>query len=115
MSTYYRIQEAVRDAADLLTPEGQTSTKWYAAEDSTITGVSACESVEELTTYLVTDGAGIPWGAGEWVLVEMDADYHGRGHDGEDLVIPTAILSVTPLDDDFYAAIDTAYETAYAA
>lgn len=110
MSTYYRIQSAGRDVADLLTAEGQTSTNWCDADDVR-QGVSVCESIEELAAYLVT--TGIPFGEGEWVLVELEGDFIGYCADDQPLVIPTSITSVQTLDDaDFWTALDAAYDQA---
>ena len=105
--SYYRIQIADRDVADLLTAEGQTSTNW-SDESDVRTGVSCCESVEELAAYLVT--TGISFGEGEWNLVEMTGDFAGYCADGQPLIIPTAIVSVQSLDDaDFWTVIDAAF------
>lgn len=103
--SYYRIQTADRDPQDLITtPVTCSWDNTHTAQD----GVSACGSVEELAEYLAT--TGIPFGEGEWVLVELDGDRNGQGHDGEDLIIPTEILSVQPLTDDFYDMVGAAFD-----
>lgn len=103
MMTYFRVQAAWRDVNDLLDPAEQVSRAWH-RDDLDRDGVSVCESREDLARYLATVGEGIPFGAGEWVVVELtgtpsdaeplDAD------DGELLLHPTGIVSVRSMDDD---------------
>lgn len=110
--TYYRIQTADRDVKDLLDPENQTSGHWSNIESMDRPGVSVCAAREDLAAYLA--GAGIPFGAGEWVLVELRGDRSGvADYDaqfGVLLVHPTEIVNVGPLDDEFYALINAAYD-----
>lgn len=111
-TTYFRIQTADRDVAELLNPELQVSGNWNNLESYTRTGVSVCESREDLATYLAQ--SGIPFGSGEWVIVEVgghlsdddpcDAEY------GEILIHPTEIVSVSPMDDEFFELIGAAYD-----
>jgi hypothetical protein len=114
-ATYFRVQSADRDPADLLDPEHQVSRAWH-RDDIDQDGVSVCESPEDLARYLVTAGEGIPFGAGRWVVVELRGDLVlGRSHDedhGERLIRPTEIVSVQPLDtlDDLISA---AYDEIY--
>lgn len=113
-ATYYRIQTADRDPADLLAPENQVSYHWNEIDSPEYTrqGVSVCATLEDLARYLA--GSGIPYGAGEWVIVELagevsddtpyDAEY------GEILIHPTEIVSVRPMDDEFFELIGKAYD-----
>lgn len=113
MTTFWRIQSANREVADLLHTE-QTSHYWGRA-DLDQTGVSVCETRDDLARYLATAGQGIPIGAGDWVLVELTGDLLDTAIDadaGELLIQPTAIISVTPADDDFYELIGAYYEEA---
>jgi hypothetical protein len=112
--TYFRVQTADRDVTGLLDPEQQTSESWQGGAAQV--GVSVCESREALAMYLAGNGAGIPIGAGEWVLVALAGELLGHGaDDGELLVRPTQIVSVAPLDEDFYELIGAAYDAADAA
>lgn len=109
-SRYYRIQTIDRDAADLLIASEQVSRDW-ADEESTQDGVSVCESLEDLAIYLAGPGAGIPYGGGDWAIVEIEGAYLGRGQDnGEHLVRPTAIVSIREMDDALYDMIGAAYD-----
>jgi len=116
MSTsYYRIQSAGRDVQELLDVEAQTSEAWNGREELTRSGVSVCDSLESLAAYLAGAGSGIPYGVGEWVIVELAADRHSAdipcdAADGERLVYPTAIVSVRPMDDEFFDLIGAAYD-----
>lgn len=114
MSTsYYRIQTADRDANLLLDAEAQTSQAWNGNDDLTRDGVSVCDSLEELAEYLATDGQGIPYGAGEWVIVEIEGEYLGAGIDRlESLVRPTRIVAVTAMDDEMFDMIGAAFDAA---
>jgi len=114
-TTWYRIQTADRDVTDLLDPEQQVSYSWTSDEESRV-GVSVCESLESLAAYLASEpGSGIPFGAGEWVIVELTADRESYDTPmdaayGEHLVHPVAITSVAPLDDAFFDMIGAAYD-----
>jgi hypothetical protein len=113
-TTYFRIQTADRDPADLLIAENQVSYHWNEIDSTEYTrrGVSVCATLEDLARYLA--GSGIPYGAGEWVIVELagpisddtpyDAEY------GEILIHPTEIVSVRPMDDEFFELIGKAYD-----
>lgn len=107
--TYYRVQLASRDAADLLDPGYQFSHAYNGNQRLTRAGVSACSSLEELAEYLVSGQAGaLDVRHGNWVIIEMDADETGDGavDEYEVLVRPTRILSVTPVGDEFFALMD---------
>lgn len=110
-STYYRIQSAGRDVADLLDPEMQYSISY--ADDSERHGVSVCDSVEQLAVYIAQ--AGIPFEA-DWALVEVEADTSNEADEdaglGARLVLPTGIVSVEPVAERLLGMIDAAYDAA---
>lgn len=114
--TYFRIQTADRNPADLLDPANQISYHWnnIDSEEYTRNGVSVCDSRETLAAYLAK--SGIPYGDGDWVIVELDGYYSDDepydAADGELLIHPTRIVSVNPMDDDFFELIAAAYDTA---
>ena len=113
MSTrYYRIQTADRDVADLLDPEQQWSYSWCDEEREPRHGVSVCDSIEALATYLAQ--CGIPYGDGEWVVVEVEGtfsrDEDEDAHLGALLVHPTAIVSVSPMGEGMFDLIGAAYD-----
>lgn len=109
MTTYFRIQSADRDVAELLDPEHVS----YSWDDEAVSdlGVSTCESIEALAAYVAR--TGIPCGLGEWVIVEVAGDNLGLGRDGrygEFLIAVDEIVSVRPLDDDFFELVGVAYD-----
>jgi hypothetical protein len=107
--TYFRIQAADRDVTELLDPE-HVSYSWDNEEVFDL-GTSTCATLEDLAAYIAQ--TGIPFGLGEWVVVEVAGENVRRGRDGhmgEWLVQVTEIVSIRPLDDAFYALIDAAYE-----
>lgn len=108
-TSWYRIQSAGRNVADLLTSE-QTSEAWGGSDDDTRSGVSVCDSLESLAAYLVT--AGIPFGAGEWVVVELTGELADDEplDAGEYLIVPDSIVSVRPMGDEMFDLIDAAYD-----
>jgi hypothetical protein len=112
---YYRIQTADRDVNDLLDPTEQVSRAWH-RDDLDREGVSVCESRQELAAYLATVGSGIPYGQGEWVVVELTGTLSDAtpldAEAGELLVHPTQIISVTPMDDEFFEMIAAALDEA---
>lgn len=115
MASYFRVQSADRNPLDLLDTAEQISRAWH-RDDLDRVGVSVCDSRETLAAYLAGPGSGIPYGAGEWVIVELlgdlaqddglDAEY------GELLVHPTRIVSVAPIDDGFFEMIAAAFDEA---
>lgn len=111
--TFFRVQAADRDVMNLL-EDGLISFSWYGPESYDRSGVSVCASLDALAFYLAH--SAIPYGLGEWVIVELegsiipDADPMDARY-GELLVSPTAIVSVRPLDDDFFAKIGEAYDS----
>lgn len=114
--TYFRIQMAERDVAELLDPANQISYHWAGGEfddDARARrGVSVCDSLESLASYLAV--CGIPFGLGDWVVVELegyrsDDDPYDAEH-GEYLIHPTAIVSVTEFGEEFLAMVGAAYD-----
>lgn len=107
--TYYRIQAADRDVTALLDTEQQVSISYV--DDTVRAGVSVCDSVEELATYLAQ--SGMPWDE-TYVLVEVEAtwsvDTDEDAHLGARLVHPTTIVSVAPLTDDFHDLVGAAFD-----
>ena len=114
--TYYRIQSADRGVELLLDPTAQVSEAWSGNESLTRRGVSVCDSLEDLAQYLVTDGSGIPFGDGEWVVVELEGTLSTDTplDAGETLIHPTRIVSVEPIDAQLLPLIDAAYDALYA-
>lgn len=112
--TFVRIQSAGRDVNDLVDPQRrQVSYHWSEDESMDRPGVSVCASVEDLVHYLAA--SGIPYGAGEWVVVELDGDRvvgvtPCDADAGELLIWPSEILDVRPMDDDFFDLIGAAYD-----
>lgn len=107
--TYLRVQSANRDLTDLLDPE-HVSYSWD-SEDVFDRGTSTAETPEELAEYLAQ--TGIPIGLGDWVIVEVAGNDLGPGRDrhlNERLVDVDQIVSVRPLDDEFFGMIGDAYE-----
>jgi len=132
-TSYYRIQQADRNPADLLDPAQQVSHNWNPGSDlrncpacngrgfdidgdcptcdgdgqveNIRRGVSACETIDDLYAYIRLSGAD-PYDA---VIVEVSGPLSGdQAEDadaGEVLVCPTEILSVTPVTDDIIARI----------
>lgn len=90
--SYYRVQQAAHPIEWLLDPEYQFSTSYV--DDSVRTGVSVCESIEELAAYLAQ--VGIPFDD-DCLLVELDGDLADDededAHLGARLIIPTRIVS----------------------
>lgn len=111
--TYFRIQSAGRDAAELLDPANWVSRHWSEQEDMDRPGVSVCDSRESLAHYLAV--CGIPYGLGEWNVVELAGErrYDATpcdAHAGELLVNPSEIIAVTPLDEAFLELVGEAYD-----
>ncbi|WP_341719915.1 hypothetical protein QQG74_09515 [Micromonospora sp. FIMYZ51] len=111
MGTYFRVQTADRNPADLLDPGYQFSHAYNGNTTLTREGVSVCTTLEELAEYLESGLAGaLTVRDGGWVIVELEADEIPDAHpvdaEYEQLVRPTAIVSVTPVGDDFLALLD---------
>ena len=111
---FYRIQQANDPATRILEP-GQRSYDWNGLDEYR-NGVSACESIEELGTYLAQ--VGIPYGDGKWNLIAFEGHYADEDDLDADLgavlTEPTAIISVEPMADneEIWEAIDAAFEMA---
>lgn len=105
---YYRVQAPGRNPHDLIS---DPMTYAWNSQETPQHGVSVCDSVEELATYLATKGQGIELWT-DWVLVELSGEYIGTGHDGEPLIIPDAVVAVSTLTDDFFARYEAAYDAA---
>ncbi|MGC0364828.1 hypothetical protein ABH922_002812 [Rhodococcus sp. 27YEA15] len=107
--SYYRVQAADFDTAALLDPELQVSESY--SSDDVRTGISVCDSLEELATYLA--GSGVPFDATS-VVVELDGpdsdDEDEDAHLGARLIMPTSIISVTPITDTLLDLIDAAFD-----
>lgn len=110
--TYFRVQRADRDVNELLDPGYHFSSAYSRNPSLTRRGVSTCPSLEDLAEYLVSGMAGaIQVQAGSWVVVEMEGDVSSDAPvdaEYETLIIPTAILSVRPVDDGFMDMIAAA-------
>ena len=108
--SFYRIQANTFPVTDILEPENQLSISWTNTEDVRH-GISACQSREELATYI--SQTGITW-SDSWVLVEFDGYYADEEDEdaamGAVLTIPTEILSVESIEDSFIDEILAAYE-----
>ncbi len=108
--SFYRVQSADRDTAELLDPNYQFSHAWSNAPSSTREGISVCDSVEDLALYFASHLAGgIPLTSDGWVIVELEGDMipgsQPNEPEFESLIRPTAIVSVRPVDDEFMAMI----------
>lgn len=103
----YRVQQAEHPTEWLLDPERQFSTSW-GTEDDIRAGISACESIESLASYLAQ--VGIPFGL-DSRIVEMECEWvdddDANAELGAILVIPTRIISETLVadHDEFHAAL----------
>ena len=109
--SFFRIQPA--DRPNILDPEFQTSTSWNDCgdDDRIRTGISVCDTREELAEYLAQ--VGIPF-ADDWELLEVEGTYSGDededAHMGCSLIIPTAIIARETIGGAFIMEIMDAYE-----
>lgn len=124
-SRYFRIQPADRDTAALLDPARWNSRNHGGEKyidgpngeeiEDVRHGVSVCESVEELATYIAQSGVPV---ADQAVIVELEADLaDDEDHDahlGARLVHPTAIIGTTVVGDEFYDLVNAAHDAIYA-
>jgi hypothetical protein len=99
--TFYRIQPAHRDAADLLDKTTWQSRNWSDAWSEPQYGVSVCDSIDSLVQYFRRAGGYVD---DSMVIVEL-VGYRSYEQDedheaGAILVFPTRIVSVTPVSDD---------------
>lgn len=109
--TYYRLQDADPDPAELLDPDHQWSSDWSDITDPR-RGVSVCATPYALGLYFSARAASCDYDAdflATLVMVEVEATLSDEDDldaaEGALLVIPTSIVSATPLDDDMIAAI----------
>lgn len=113
--SFYRIQANTFPVSDILEAENQLSISWNTGEDVRH-GISACESREELATYLAQTGIHF---TDDWILVEFDGDYADEEDEDADLgavlTVPERIISTETLGDAFGEEIMDAYETLTAA
>lgn len=122
MQTYFRVQSGDRDVNELLDPAEQRSRLWTSGarfDDDAYTehdrvGISVCDSRETLAAYLADAGAGIPYGAPGWVLVELTGDISDDqpldAQAGELLIHPTSIINVEVIPADFFDMIGDFYD-----
>ena len=116
MNTFFRIQPT--DRPNILDPENQTSTSWndLGDDDRVRTGISVCDTREELAEYLAQ--VGIPF-TENWELLEVTGAYADDededAHLGCSLIHPDAIIARESLADGFIEEIMDAYETLFAA
>lgn len=113
--SFYRIQANSFPVTDILEAENQLSISWNTGEDVRH-GISACESREELATYLAQTGIHF---TDDWILVEFDGDYADEEDEDADLgavlTIPERIISTETVGDAFGEEIIDAYEALVAA
>ncbi|NMM91342.1 hypothetical protein B2J88_44775 [Rhodococcus sp. SRB_17] len=107
--SFFRVQSAGADPAALLSPDMQVSESYCSG--TVRAGISVCDSLEELAAYLA--GSGVPFDATS-IVVELDGpdsdDTDEDSHLGARLIMPTSIVSVTPITDSLLDLIDSAYD-----
>jgi hypothetical protein len=102
--TYYRVQRADRDVSELLDEGFQFSNAYNGNRALTRVGVSTCTSLWDLAIYLESGQAGgilagLDTVPAQWVVVELEGTpLPGAVDEFEQLVRPTRIVSVTPVD-----------------
>lgn len=108
--SFYRLQDADRDATELLDPAQQWSEQWGGFGDPK-RGVSVCGNEDQLADYFaarVECGYDADFLA-TLVIVELDGDLSDEADDdhaeGALLIFPTRIVSVRPVPADMIAAI----------
>lgn len=113
-NSYYRIQNANREVTDLLIADEQVSRN-HADETSVRVGVSVCDDLEALAEYVAQTGMILNWAATVLVEVEgyMSTDTPEDAHLGERLIHPTRIVSVVETPDEFFEAVNAAYDRIY--
>lgn len=109
--SFYRLQDADRDTAELLDPATQWSENWSGGGDPR-RGVSVCWSEGTLADYFAKHWAGQDIDAeflSTIVLVEVDGPLSDEDDedaaDGAYLILPTRIVSVRPVPADMIATI----------
>ena len=106
----YRIQQPEHPLSLLLDPETQLSTNW--CDDTDVrSGVSACQSVEDLAAYFAQVGIAL---TADCLLVAMECEWADDDDMDEALgavlVIPTAIISAEQVPDSFFELVSDAYD-----
>ena len=108
--TYFRIQSAAHDPLHLLDPGYQFS---HPVNGSAVRrGVSVCDSIEDLALYLASpQGAGVLVRVARdaTVIVELEGDESGDAPldpEMESLIIPTRIIGVTPVGEEFVTLVE---------
>lgn len=110
--SFYRLQDADRDATELLDPAHHWSCNWGGGGDPRH-GVSVCWNEQLVIDYFARRAAdGIGYDAdflAAMVIVELDGDPSDEededAAEGAELIIPTRIISVRPLTADEIAEI----------
>lgn len=113
---FYRIQQPEHRVEMLLDPECQYSTSYCHTDEygepAVRHGVSVCDSLESLASYFAQ--TGVPLSA-DCSLVTLDGDWSDE--DDEDsalgalLIIPTEIVSVEFVTDEFFELVSAAYDS----
>lgn len=110
-TSYYRLQDADRDPAELLDADHQWSSDWSGINDPR-QGVSTCATVHSLIGYFAARAESCDYDAdflSTLVMVEVEGDLADEedqdAAEGAVLVIPTRIVSAGPLAADMIAAI----------
>ena|SRR5690242_1271321 len=107
---WYRLQDADRDAAELLDPASQWSENWSNGGDPK-RGVSVCFTTDRLADYFAArrDCGFDADFLSTLVLVELEGDESDEQDDdhaeGACLVFPTRIVAVRPVPADMVATI----------
>ena len=113
---FYRIQQPEHRVEMLLDPECQFSTSYCSTDSETGAesirhGVSVCDSIESLAAYFAQ--TGIPLSA-ECSIVTLDGDWSDDDDEDEALgallIIPTEIVDVAPVTDEFFDLVGAAYD-----
>ena len=112
---YYRIQQPEHSIDLLLDPECQFSTSYCHTdengEESVRRGVSVCDSIESLAGYFAQTGVPL---SSDCSIVTLDGDWSDDEDEdaalGALLVIPTEILNVAPVTDEFFDLVGAAYD-----
>lgn len=110
-TTYYRLQDADRDPAELLDPAHQWSCSWSGVEDPR-QGVSVCATTYSLTSYFATRALDCGYDVGflsTLVMVEVEGELAEEedldAAEGALLVLPTRVVSAEPLTGDMITDI----------
>lgn len=108
--SFFRVNAPEFTIEDMMCEENQISIN-HCNEDDVRQGLSACQSREELATYLAQ--AGIEFRP-DWVLVEFEGFYADEKDSDADLgavlAFPTKIVSVEVIEDRFIDEIYAAYD-----